>query len=1243
MKKSLIAISMALTCASNASASQNMFSKPFSFEDKVDTVLNKEHEGATNRYFVHLRGQPLAFAAKSEPNFKGKLDTQTQFAQQFKAKIKTEQQLFMQTAHSLLGEKKDILYSYDTVFNGVAVELTELQAEKLLTLPNVLKVERQISYDMQTDVGPEFIGAKPIWNAQTKQALEAKGEGVIVGIIDSGINTDHPSFQATGGDGYTHTNPLGKGNYLGDCVENKTLCNDKLIGVFSYDSITDSFGDVRPHFGEDYNGHGSHVASTAAGNILTNIPVYRPGNTETSDGTPIPGANFAQVSGVAPHANIISFQVCLPVSGCDMGAMVKAVEDAIDAGVDVINMSIGPSAEGPQPWHSALDLAFLSAAEAGVFVSLSAGNSGPGSNTVGHLAPWTTQVANASHDRVIEKTISAGSEVTATFSDIKGLGGFSESASAELVYAGDVDSLRKQCNFFTWRDYPELKDKIVLCDRGGLSLYDKVDRINQLGGVGVIIRDVEGTDTAQYSISYPIAGVQVTQSQGEELLNWARSETAPVINIDGGVATRQSNKGNIVNATSSRGPTSFLPELLAPQVSAPGTDIYAAYADEQPFNTTPTPSDFGFLSGTSMASPHVAGAAALLRQLNPSWSPAEIQSALMMTANSQMTRAEDGLAANLWDRGAGMIQVNHAANTGLVMPVTTESFLAANPAAQGDVKALNVPYLIDSNCPGTCTWERSFKATEAGTFSFSQQGNSYDISEITFTPNEVTLEAGEEVTITISATISEWAEDNWIDGNVIITSEQATQPTLTLPLRIKPLVAHVPASVSQEYYWQNAGFAISDYAFRRPAQIYVTHSPLLKGETTEMAISADNNDTPFDSFEQGVDFFLLDVNENEPLDIIIGRSQAIDADLFVGLDTNGDGKPQSVERICVAASTNNVGEQCSLSGAAPGQYWVMAWNYEGSGKAVDTIAVDVVRNIPENRVAMSVVPNTNSASFDTMPFNILWDKQLDENSNYYGNIEVFEQDEYTGTSVSHGSTSLIINQLTSAMALSANSTEVTTGVPTTLTLNLAPNPLSEDVSYKATITLAEGFTASTDDPRVHVASNTVTVSATQPASTTENTTIPLTVTLVTPLEGEFTHQFELHNSKGGNVSGELVHVNPNHAPTVIIASPALSIDEGESFTLDASQSTDIDGNELSIEWHQLSGPSVLSKQTTGAKLTLTTPNVERDTTLAFEVTVSDGEFKATETVTVSVANSSSSGSLIWLLILFAPAIIRRKL
>lgn len=1242
MKKSLIAISMAMSCVASASTAPALFSKPFSFEDKVNTVLNKDHEGATNRYFVHLRGQPLAFAAQSEPNFKGKLDTQTQFAQQFKAQVKTQQQAFMQAAQSALGEKKEILYSYDTVFNGVAMELTEQQAEKLLSLPNVLKVERQIAYEMQTDVGPEFIGAKPIWNAQTIQAVGAKGEGVVVGIIDSGVNTDHPSFQATGGDGYTHINPLGSGNYLGDCVENTNLCNDKLIGVFSYDSITDNFGDVRPHVGEDYNGHGSHVASTAAGNILTNVAVYQPGNTEMSDGTPIAGSNFAQVSGVAPHANIVSFQVCLPVSGCDMGAMVKAVEDAIDAGVDVINMSIGPSAEGPQPWNSALDLAFLSATQAGVFVSLSAGNSGPGSNTVGHLAPWTTQVANASHDRVVEKTISAGDAVTATFTDITGLGGFSEAVSAELVYAGDVDSLRKQCNFFTWRDYPDLEGKIVLCDRGGISLYDKVDRIRQLGGVGVIIRNVEGSNTEQYSIPYPIAGMQVTQSQGEQLLDWARAETSPVINITAGLATRQSNKGNIVNASSSRGPTSFLPELLSPHVAAPGTDIYAAYSDEQPFSANPAPSDFSFLSGTSMASPHVAGAAALLKQLNPQWSAAEIQSALMMTANSQMTRAEDGQVANIWDRGAGMIQVDKAANAGLVMPVTTEAFLAANPDIQGDVKALNVPYLVDSNCPGTCTWERTFKATQAGTYRFSQKGSNYYLSDMTFTPAEVTLTAGEEVTVTIAATISEWAADEWIDGNVRITSGQSQQPELTLPLRIKPLVARVPVSYAQEYYWQNAGFDITEYAFRRPEQIYVTHSPLVKGITTELLIAADDNNTPFDSFEKGAGFFMLDVTEGEPLDIVIGRSQAIDADLFVGLDTNGDGQPQAVERVCVAASTRNVGEQCTLSGDAPGQYWVMAWNYAGSEKEQDIIAIDVVRNTPENRVSMNVLPDNSSSAFGDMPFNILWDKQLEANTNYYGSIEVFEQDQYAGTSVSHGTTSLIINQLTDAMTLAADSADVTTAVPTSLAFTVAPNPLNEDVSYQAKVTLAPGFTASSQDAQVQVMDNTITINALQSAQSTESLTIPVTVTLATPLEGKFTHQFELTNSKGDKHTGNLVHVNPNHAPTATIANATISVEEGQSFTLDASQSADPDGDELHITWQQLQGPSALASSTSGAQLTVDTPDVERDAMLVFQVTVSDGEFTSTSTVNVDVANRSSSGSLIWLLILMTPVIVRRK-
>ncbi len=194
-------------------------------------------------------------------------------------------------------------------------------------------------------------------------------------MIDSGINHAHLSFADVGGDGYNHTNPYGSGVYKGWCIANPSFCNDKLIGAYSLNPVG-----ATP---EDTDGHGSHTASTSGGNqVDAAIPV----------GTDV--FTFT-IQGVAPHANIIAYKVCNP--GCPGTASVAAVNYAISDGADVLNYSISGT---DNPWVDAVDLAFLDAYAAGIFVSASAGNDGPGASTVAKTGPWNASVAASTHKRV---------------------------------------------------------------------------------------------------------------------------------------------------------------------------------------------------------------------------------------------------------------------------------------------------------------------------------------------------------------------------------------------------------------------------------------------------------------------------------------------------------------------------------------------------------------------------------------------------------------------------------------------------------------------------------------------------------------------------------------------------------------------------------------------------------------------------------------------------------------------------
>lgn len=1258
LNKTIIASCLLTAISATASASETdiQADKPYAYENRVSHVIGIEAENATNRYFVQLRSLPTAFVADVPRDTQGNINFQSAEMREERNHIAQEQDQFMDAMTNKLGEMPNVLYRYQTAFNGFSLELTEEQAEKLLEMPQVLKVIRQRKYELHTDVSPNYIGAESAWNQPASaNGTGNMGEGVVIGIIDSGINYDHPSFQAVGDDGYTHTNPNGSGVYLGDCLEDASYCNDKLIGVYSYNNLTAGYNGVRPEVGVDYNGHGSHVASTAAGNIINNIPYHNAGSGEVSSGEPIPGTNIAQMSGIAPHANIISFQACSATGGCDAGAMVASVEDAIEAGVDVINMSIGPDGEGQHPWTNAIDMAFLAAQEAGVFVALSAGNSGAdpiGSSrvdsTIGHLAPWTTIVANASHDRSFEKEITSDS---GTLPMVTGTGGVSEAVTAEVIYADELSGAMPweqyaDCGFPGREDaVPELDGKIVVCDRGeNPALFRKAELAALSGAVGVIIRNVPEFDTTTlYSLPYPIPGMQVNEMDGQALVDWIADEKAvgrsPTITMSPGAAVSDSDMANVINVTSSRGPYSNHPALMVPHITAPGSDVYAAYTDEQPFHDNPAPSDYTFLSGTSMASPHIAGAAAVIRGMHPDWTPAEIQSALMMTSNPATRTFDRSGASDLWDRGAGMVQLDRAANAGLVLDVTADEFVAADPENGGDITDLNMAYLLNDNCPGTCSWERTFRATESGTWTFQMDGFNPSLDSFVAEPAMVALEAGETATVTFTATYSTTAADEWIETTMVAVPSHGGE-TLTLTTRLKPMKAIVPESLTAEYPWQGDGVSFDDFRFREPETVSFTNEPFIKAESYELEALADSDPSDvFDDVNDGVAYFTFDVKQatDVPVEVYLALTDSSDVDLFVGYDDNHDGVPQAVERICISATVGN-DEYCRIDNLVSGTYWVLAWNYEGSSESPNSIVVDLVQESPESMFAVNALPVSTAQPYENWPVELLWDGELQEKGHYYGAIDVLTYDFQNGSYTSFGSSDIAIKQRGEAVTADVSSTEVSLGDVSELSFTLAPNPFSQDMTFEIAVQLAEGFSAHSVDGLQSMGS-LITVAHTVEPGTNSASTVSIPVEVSGLVHGEVEHTYEVTQDRNDQViTGSLAQFNPNSAPEVTATADEDSVRQGDSLELTA-EASDPDGDALSYQWRQVSGVSASLANVNAAEIDVTAPTVENKSTLVFEVTVSDGEFSNSSQVSVDVKPKKSGSSLSTLVLLFLSLLV----
>ena len=356
------------------------------------TVLELGTGSAPETYFVQL--QAPAVPRREVAVERGMTSTRSESG--YRRELQEQQSDLVDSMSRVTSGDVTVLNRYTEALNGVAVRMTRAQAKKVADIDGVSAVQVDFERELTTDKGPEWIGAPTVWDGtNVPGGVGSKGEGVIVGILDSGLNPANPSFadsvaEADGGDGYDHTNPLGAGNYLGMCDSSNEDqyyegwgCNDKLIGYYNFEDpenpASDPFDDVY-----DDDGHGSHTGSTTAGNQVE-ATAYAAKDTEHEFSV------TSKIKGVAPHANVIGYDVC--DGGCQGYSIVTSIEQAITDGVDVINYSIGSSAAS-SPWTDLDAIGFLNARAAGIHVATSAGNDGPGAATLGSPGdvPWMTTV-----------------------------------------------------------------------------------------------------------------------------------------------------------------------------------------------------------------------------------------------------------------------------------------------------------------------------------------------------------------------------------------------------------------------------------------------------------------------------------------------------------------------------------------------------------------------------------------------------------------------------------------------------------------------------------------------------------------------------------------------------------------------------------------------------------------------------------------------------------------------------------
>ncbi|QOL26889.1 S8 family serine peptidase [Thalassotalea sp. LPB0316] len=973
------------------------------------------NDSAVAEYQGDIAGYPATSLAVNKTNAtdKGILNVKSSSSIRYKSYLKSKQQAFAVKAQQVLGRKFAPIHDYQTVLNAVAVELTESEAALLMKQQEVRAVRKVGMHNLHTASGPEFIGAKSVWTG-VGEYLGTKGEGVIVGIIDTGINAAHPSFADVGGDGYNHTNPLGDGVYLGDCQTYAKYCNDKLIGIVSYPEILDSYPNIvnnriddiedKLKVGYDFNGHGTHVASTAAGNILNDVSYYM--SVEDDEGEIAGKTDFVleSISGVAPHANIVSYQVCND-DGCFPELTVKAIEHAIENGVNVINYSVGGSPI--DPWESIDAIAFLNARAAGIHVAISAGNSGPEASTIGSPgnAPWVTTVAAYTHDQSFtDKVLDGFSGGETTPAPITGKGATS-AYTGKVVLASDYGDAQCMTPFAE----NTFSGEIVVCERGTIARVRKGLNV-QAGGAGglILINLADGSSTLNAD-THLLPAIHINAEDGETLVDWLSSGSDHMATIPASTIVKDSSLGDVAGSFTSRGPNTPFANIFSPDIAGPGVEIYAAMAEDFPFTLNKESVPYATLSGTSMSSPHVAGALALIHSVHPDWTPAQVQSAIMSTAH-QYTEKDDDFdgvreRSDFFDQGAGSIRIHQAIKAGLLLDITKDDYMAADPFRGGEPSELNSTSMVNDQCVATCSWTRTVTATKDATWTSSVEllndGFSLSVSPQTFT-----LKAGESQTLTITAeATSTNSIGTWGHGYINLTSDNSTISNSHLQALVNFKAGFIADKVTQEINNVNNQVVIEDVFTSGITEIQTTGYGLFKANNyTGSARGAINDSEQSDPLANLDNLFVIDTEVEQGTKRLIVKltdTTAPDMDLFIGIDENRDGIPNKLEfnyfLVCVSGNVDS-NEECMIENPVSGQYWIAAHNFEGSvaGEPDDvTLEVTKINNLsvssfdietPENIETNQVFDLTLTINgYVTQAENV---NALEANEKYYGLLEI---------------------------------------------------------------------------------------------------------------------------------------------------------------------------------------------------------------------------------------------------------------
>ena len=899
----------------------------------TDSLAAQQPTGA-GTYIVQLKDRPVASyegelggLSATKPKAGASIDPKAASVQAYRAHLKQQR---AQVLDTVPGAER--LYDYDTAFNGFAVKVDGDEAAKLAHHPEVLRLWKNEMYQVDTVSTPDFLelsGKRGAWERQF-DGQENAGEGVIVGVVDTGIWPENAAFDAL-------PTPRPDADVIeqkwnGSCdqgddpdPENNIECNNKLIGAAYFgegiDPVEEEFDSPR-----DYDGHGSHTASTAAGNtgveaVINDEPV-------------------GEMSGMAPAARIAMYKACWAAEGggCAGVDLVAAIDQAVADGVDVINYSISGS---PDSIVDATEIAFYNAAQAGVFVAASAGNDGPATSTVNHNSPWVTTVAASSHDRGYEATVTLGDGT-----EIVGAGLGAAVPDTDLVLSSQAvaDGATEED---AWRcapgslDEAKVQGKIVACARGVVARTDKSAAVEQAGGVGMIHVNVN-TDENDIAADYhSVPTVHVTADNLEKIESYATTD-GPTAALSAG--ERVEKRAPEMAPFSSSGPAlAGEGDLLKPDVTAPGVDIIAAVAPP-----TAAGENFASLQGTSMSSPHVAGLGALLSGKHPDWQPSRIKSALMTTATTTDNEDEPiqraGEDASVFDLGAGHVVPKEAFQPGLAYESGPEDWIGyicgigqgelvdapCDDVATIDPSDLNYPSIAIGALAGSQTVTRTVTNTSDKPGLYRAEVEAPAGTEVSVQPKALLLKPGQSKKFEVEITRTDAELGSYTAGSLTWKGlSGARKQEVTSPIVVRPVALDAPSEVRGSGPSGNSELSV---AAGYDGSLEATAGGLVADTVTELPLkNPDGSSFPVDNPQ--TNDHVGKVNVTVPQGASAVRFATYDADYseLQGIDLDMFVYRKGQDGLELVGSSASGGSDESVTLAEPGDYevYVDLWSLPG--------------------------------------------------------------------------------------------------------------------------------------------------------------------------------------------------------------------------------------------------------------------------------------------------------------------------